>query len=237
MKKYYIILCLFATMIYSQDMTFEDLMNSAPKDELPTTGNLYSSELPQVNSFPPELTDEQSKQISNYFDEALKNYEEILNDQKASEVRNTDRRIESNKQLLEQHKKNLGQSETELRAVKLEYIRRYQALKTAYEQGNIDKKIYQRELNKMAEEYRYKVANLSSDRDFYQGQTKETSERLKSLEELQRVNKIILSQEQLNQSINSPKKQEKPLTELEKMMQDIRSLQCFEVKDFSKAFK
>jgi hypothetical protein len=218
-------------------MTFEELMNAAPKDELPTTGNVYSSELPKVNSFPPELTDEQSKQISNYFDEALKNYEEILNDQKASEVRNTDRRIESNKQLLEQHKKNLGQSETELRAVKLEYLRRYQALKTAYEQGNIDKKIYQRELNKMAEEYRYKVANLSSDRDFYQGQTKEASDRLKSLEEQQRVNKIILSQEQWNQNINAPKKEERPKTELEKMVQDIRSLQCFEVKDFSKEFK
>ncbi len=229
-----IFLCIFVifcshSYCQEQPLTFDEFINKSNT----ITSDLPSSE--QVEqSLPPVLSEDQSEQISQYFEEALKNYEDILNDQQAAEVRTTEKRIESNRQLLQQHQQSLGKSETTLRQVKLEYIRRFQALKSAKEQGLLDEKTYNQQLAKMAEEYRYKVANLTSDRDFYKGQTDKTEARLKNLEELQKINKIVLSQEQ---DLNPQTKPQRPLTELEKMMQGIRALQCFENKNFAKQFK
>lgn len=177
----------------------------------------------------PSMDEEKSKQISRYFEEALKNYEDILENQKDSEVKTTEKRIENNIRILEEYQKNLGTSETTLRKVKLEYMRRFLVLKNSFSQNRIDKATYEKELQKMAQEYSYKVSSLTSDRNFYQTEAKKASERLKALEELNRINKIILTHEKGTPEESEPPRQ---LTEIEKLLEGIREIGCFEAKDF-----
>ncbi len=175
----------------------------------------------------PVMNEEKSKQISQYFEEALKNYEEILGQERSSEVRTTERRIENNIELLKQHRQSLSTSESDLRKLRMEYMERYLMLKNSAEKGKIDKKTYQQQLGKLAQDYQFRMNAVLSDRNFYQDQAQKTEERLKELEEFNRINKIVLAQE----GVSMPKEQQPP-NEFEKIIQDIRQLGCFEIKNF-----
>jgi len=224
-----------ATLAFAQDpQVFPDDQeivpaesNSASSDEkeAPQEGNLDQT-LQEV----PVMSEEKSRQISEYFEEALRNYEDILGQERSSEVRTTERRIENNIELLKQHRQNLGASETELRKIRLEYMERYLLLKNSFEKGKLDKKTYQKQLEQLAQDYRFKMSALVSDRDFYQGEAKKTEERLQELEEFNRINKIVLSQE----GVAMPQEQQPP-NEFEKIIWDIRKLGCFEFKNFCKS--
>jgi len=175
----------------------------------------------------PVMNEEKSNQISQYFEEALKNYEDILNQERSSEVKTSERRIENNIELLKRHRQSLNTSESDLRKMRVEYMERYLLLKNSYEKGRIDKKTYQQQLEKLAQDYRFRMNSALSDRDFYKNEAQKTQERLKELEEFNRINKIVLAQE----GALMPKEQQ-PLNEFEKIISDIQQLGCFEVKNF-----
>jgi len=177
---------------------------------------------------PEPLSEEQSKQISDYFEEASNNYREILDGRPEAEVRNLENRIGQNQMLLEENRSKLSHSEAELRKIKLVYIRQFLVVKNAYKKGYIDKATYNTRLQKLAKEYEFKVQGTASDVDFYQGEFTKTKTRLGKLNESNRINKILI-----NQQLGGRKKQAKqrPLTELEKMMQRLQSIGCFEAKD------
>jgi len=174
---------------------------------------------------PQPMSEEKSQQISKYFEEALQNYEEILSQEKASEVKTTEKRIEANARLLEEQKGKLSASEAALRKMRLEYTQRYLMLKNSFEKGRIDKKTYDRELEKIAQEYRFKMGTFVSDRDFYKGEATKTEERLRGLEEYNRINRIVMEQE------GGPKP-EKPMNAFESLMQEVKALGCFETRNF-----
>ncbi|NUM35686.1 MAG: hypothetical protein HUU50_14155 [Candidatus Brocadiae bacterium] len=176
---------------------------------------------------PSPVDEEKGKQISRYFEEALKNYEEILGDQKDAEVRTTEKRIEANVDLLDGYQKKLSTSENSLRKIKLEYMRKFLVLKNSFAENRIDKPTYQKELQKVGDEYTYKVKSLSSDQEFYQKETQKTSERLKALQELNRINKIII-----NNDKPVPEEAPRKLTDLERLLEGVNQMGCFEVKNF-----
>ena len=164
------------------------------------------------------------------FRSALKNYEEILGQEKDSEVKITEKRIDTSLKLLDEHKDKLSASETGLRKVKLEYVRRYLVLKNAHEQNRIDKKTYEMELDKLAREYQNKVNSLTSDTSFYKEEVKKTSEVLKELQEAHRINKIFLEKEEAEKPV--PVIPPKQLTKLESFMESIKKTGCFQVRNF-----
>lgn len=219
-------------------------------NELPTEFNKPTSdkpandktnEMPQLepgkdigkaveDALPPALSEEKSKQISRYFEEALKNYEEILSQEKSSEVKTTDKRIESNMKLLDEYNQKLSVSETGLRKIKLEYVRRFLILKNAHTTGRIDKKTYEAELEKLAREYQFKINTVASDAGFYKGEVKKTSEILKELQEAQRINKIFLAKEESEKPVQAAP--QRKLTQLEKLVAGFRQSGCFEVRNY-----
>lgn len=75
MKQYFIILCLLATVLYGQEVQSDELLDIlSPEPVIPTD---EVSKL--VEDIKPKLNEEQSKQINGYMNEALKNYDDILN--------------------------------------------------------------------------------------------------------------------------------------------------------------
>ena len=181
-------------------------------------------------NLPPALDKDKTQKISRYFDEALKNYGEILGAEKVSEVRTIDKRINNNTKLLQDHQHNLSKSESELRTLKMEYVKRYQALKSSYTKGYIDKNAYDTQLEKLAREYQFKVNSISGDREFYQDELGQTKTRLKKLQETNRINRMFLAKEEAAQLNSQGRK--KQVTELEKLMHSIRKTGCFAVKNF-----
>jgi hypothetical protein len=185
-----------------------------------------------TSEMPATLDEEKSKQISNYFDEALQNYRDILEERDKAEMETTEKRIDNNKKLLEEQKDKLTVSKTSLRKIQVEYIRRFLILKNFMEQGKIDKKTYEQELGKLAREYKFQLDSLSKEVEFRKTQMTSTVDRLKTLQELERMNKILVSQKE--------KKTVKPslsanATDLEKLVQKLSSMGCFEVKNFWQA--
>ena len=178
----------------------------------------------------PSLDKDKTEKISRYFDEALKNYADILGDEKTSEVQTLDKRIGNNAQLLQDQQGKLSKSESELRQLKLEYVKRYQVLKSAHTKGHIDKETYDGELQKLARDYQFKVNSFSSDREFYQDELGQTKTRLKKLQETNRINRMFLAKEEAARL--TPQGRKKQLTELEKLMHSIRKTGCFAVKNF-----
>jgi hypothetical protein len=209
--------------------------------------NLFSQELPTVNpgediqksiedDLPAELSEEKSKQISRYFEEALKNYEDILSSERSSEVRTTSQRLEKNIQLLEEHKSKLGQSETGLRKLKLEYVRRFLILKNAYTQGKFTQKMYEDELDRLGREYQAEVNTLMGDTKFYQGEVNKTQKTIAELEEYQRVNNIFLEKEELEKGYNpAPAKKLSPLEGLISSMHKVPG--CFEIRNYASSLE
>ncbi len=193
----------------------------------PETQKMQETSDQWEKNMPSAMDEEKGKQISRYFEEALKNYEEILGDQKDAEVRTTEKRIEANVDLLDGYQKKLSTSEHSLRKIKLEYMRKFLVLKNSFAENRIDKATYQKELQKVGDEYTYKVKSLSSDKEFYQKETEKASERLKALQELNRINKIIINNDK-------PALEEQPrkLTDLEKLLDGVNKMGCFEVKNF-----
>ena len=181
-------------------------------------------------ALPPALDEEKSKQISRYFEEALKNYEEILGQEKNTEVKTTEKRIDVNLKLLDEHQQKLSASETGLRKVKLEYVRRFLVLKDAFTKERIDKKTYEKELEKLGKDYQFKINALASDTNFYKGEVKKTTEVLQELQEANRINKIFLAKEEAQKA--PAVKPQRQLTQLELLMKSIRQTGCFEVKNF-----
>ena len=223
MKLFIMILCLLLSLsLVAQDNKEQPLQepNQDAKKWQETSGQWQKNETSPID-------EEKSKQISRYFEEALNNYEEILGDQKDAEVRTTDKRIEANVDLLDGYQKKLSTSENSLRKIKLEYMRKFLVLKNSFTENRIDKATYQKELQKIAEEYTYKVKSLSSDRDFYQKETQKTSERLNALQELNRINKIII-----NNDKPVSEEQAHKMTDLERLLDGVNQMGCFEVKNF-----
>ena len=100
------------------------------------------------------------------------------------------------------------------------------ALKNSFEQGSIDKALYDRELQKLAREYKFQIDSLSSDVNFWKGQQGKTDERLKTLDELNRINKIVLNKKPTKPTAPGQKK-----TELEATVAKLQSIGCFQVGD------
>jgi hypothetical protein len=217
-------------------------------DGVPTLGEEKSSvdnlnekieaEYKNLGEFSPQekqksegLTEEESRQISRFFEEASKNYEDILNNRPDAEVKTSNQRINSNKELLQENSAKLNHSEGSLRKLKLEYIRRFLIIKKAYENKSFSKETYEKELEKLAKQYEYRVRTMTEDVNFYKGEVNKTDDRLKSLEELNRINKIMYR----HHHQEDPEKPKKSATELEKMVDRLQSVGVFEVKDVWKA--
>lgn len=75
MKQYFIILCLLATILYGQELLTDELLDIlSPEPAIPTD---KVSKL--VDEIKPKTNEEQRTQINGYMNEALKNYDDILN--------------------------------------------------------------------------------------------------------------------------------------------------------------
>jgi hypothetical protein len=178
----------------------------------------------------PVMDEEKSKQISKYFDEALKNYEDILNNRPDAEMKSGEKRIEANKTLLEEQQKKLSGSSTSLRQIKLDYLQRYLSLKNSFEQGHLDKKTYHQQLDKLAKDYAYQIESLKDDVSFHEEQTAKTNERIKELESVQRLNNILMEQNKRSNPAaakSTPTEPKRKTTELEMLMQRIEAAGCF----------
>lgn len=178
----------------------------------------------------PSIDEEQSKEISLLFEKAAQNYRDILDNRPEAEYKSNVERVESNKGLLNSNRDKLATSQSDLRRIKLQYIKRFLILKNSYKQGNFTKETYEQELAKLAKSYEFKVHSLVDDVDFYKGEVNQTEDRLKALEELHRIHSIM-HPEKIKKS-EEKKKNKRPLTELEKMMKKVQSTgDLFEVKD------
>lgn len=197
-----------------------------PDNKLPLPENPKVEQPATDNATPPELDEEKSRQISRYFEEALQNYRDILGQQETAEVETTEKRIGSNERLMEDQQKKLDTSKTALRKVQLDYIRRYLAIKNSYQQGAIDKKTYEFELDKLGREYKFQIDSLTKDVSFWKSQQGKTAGRLKTLQDVNRINRIMLDKK----GIKTPQAQRQP-TELENMVSRIQSIGCFQVKN------
>jgi hypothetical protein len=185
------------------------------------------AEVPTGDNMPAPLDEEKSRQISRYFEEALQNYRDILGQQETAEIETTEKRIGSNQKLLDDQKQKLDTSKTALRKVQLEYIRRYLALKNSHQQGAIDKKTYEAELDKLGREYKFQVSSLTGDVGFWKGQQGKTSQRLKTLQDVNRINRIMLDKK----GVKSPQNQQRQPTELDNLVQRIQTIGCFQEKN------
>ena len=136
---------------------------------------------------------------------------------------------DSNQKLLHDTQSELVKSENSLRELKLGYIRKYLIIKNAYNKKHFDKDTYDKELEKLAKQYEFKVRSLAEDVSFHQKQADKIGDRLNALKELNRINKIMSNYQEKAQKKEEPKK---PLSELEKMMQRLQSIGAFEHKDF-----
>lgn len=178
----------------------------------------------------PEVNEEESKEISRLFKKAADNYNDILDNRPEAEMRTNLERLKANKGLVKSNQDKLATSQSDLRRMKLQYIKRFLVLKNSYKRGKFPKKIYDAELAKLAKSYEFKVRELADDKDFYKGELKQTKSRVKALDELNRINKIMHPKRTTKKQRKSKKK--KPLTELEKMMKKVQSTSdWFDVKD------
>lgn len=193
--------------------------------------------LPGQEDMPAALDEDKSKQISRYFDEALHNYEEILDNREEAELRATEKRIEANREMLGSQQGQLSSSETKMRQIKLEYLKRYLALKNSYEQGRIDKQVYYQQLDKLAREYQFQMETLKDDVSFYKDQSGKTDSRLKQLEELQRINKILMAQNPKPKKAENAQSEEKKrvASDLEMVLQRIKAAGCFKPQNVGQA--
>ena len=83
MKQYFIILCLLATIIYSQEeVPLDELLDIVSQENVVPTEKIQKL----VEDMQPKLNQEQRKQINNYMNEALKNYDDILNDMDSKKI-------------------------------------------------------------------------------------------------------------------------------------------------------
>lgn len=83
MKQYFIILCLLATIIYSQEeVPLDELLDIVSQENAVPTEKIQKL----VEDMQPKLNQEQRKQINNYMNEALKNYDDILNDMDSKKI-------------------------------------------------------------------------------------------------------------------------------------------------------
>ncbi|WP_372366599.1 hypothetical protein [Candidatus Uabimicrobium sp. HlEnr_7] len=177
----------------------------------------------------PQVNEEESKEISRLFEKAAKNYNDILDNRPEAEMRTNEKRLNANKGLLKQNRDKLATSQSDLRRVKLAYIKRFLILKNSYKRGAFTKATYDLELAKLAKSYEFKVRSLIDDTTFYKGETKQTKERVKALDELNRINRIMNPKKAAK---SQKKKNKKPLTELEKMMKKVQSTgDWYDVKD------
>jgi len=176
----------------------------------------------------PKVNEEESKEISRLFEKAAKNYNDILENRPEAEMRTNEERLKANKGLLRENRDKLATSQSDLRRVKLAYIKRFLILKNSYKRGAFTKETYDLELAKLAKSYEFKIRSLVEDKDYYRGQTNQTAERVKALDELNRINRIMHPKKASEKAA----KKKKPLTELEKMMKKVQSTgDWFDVKD------
>jgi len=176
----------------------------------------------------PKINEDESKEISRLFEKAAKNYNDILENRPEAEMRTNEERLKANKGLLRDNRDKLATSQSDLRRVKLAYIKRFLILKNSYKRGAFTKETYDLELAKLAKSYEFKIRSLVEDKDYYRGQTKQTAERVKALDELNRINRIMNPKKARGKTA----KKKKPLTELEKMMKKVQSTgDWFDVKD------
>lgn len=182
---------------------------------------------------PASLDENKSKQISNYFDEALKNYEDILGSVETSDIETGKKREIKNREILKEKQTLVNQSEARLRQLKKEYLQRYLTLKNSYEQGRLDKKIYHQQLDKLAKDYSYQIKSLKEDIEYNRVQSEKTSERLKTLEELNRINTILMEQEGRTPKAEIvPAEPKRIPTDIEFVIPRIEAAGCFKKKDF-----
>ena len=99
MKQYFIILCLLATILYSQEeVPLDELLNIVSQENAVPTEKVQKL----VDDLQPKLDKEQRKQINGYMNEALKNYDDILNniDSKNTVQNNIDQKDNNNQTTL-----------------------------------------------------------------------------------------------------------------------------------------
>lgn len=225
MKKIFLIACISVTLSVSAlaQPVGEEGLNPADKPGEKTTT-------------PPPMDEERSKQISRYFDEALKNYEEILESRPEAESKSTEERVGALNKLLEEQQSGMGQSEGTLRVIKLAYLKQYLSLKNSYEQGLIDDKTYYQKVDALGSKYSYEIQALKQDVAYYREQSDKTGSKLKEQQEIDRVNKIFLSEAQKARPktaiAEGPKRTP---TELEMLIPRIQAVGCFQEKNFGKA--
>lgn len=180
----------------------------------------------------PTMSDEDREKINNYLDEALHNYEEILENEKGADARNTEIRIKNNERLAKDYEQRLAESEARLRKIKSTYLRQYEGLKKARSSGKLDEKSYDIKLQKLLKEYRTNLNDTLKDRAYAEEQGKKAQERLAALQEIKRINDLLRDEEQVMVEEQEPEGPRAPAHELDKLLLDIRQTGCFEVKNF-----
>lgn len=198
-------------------------------NEQPTTpAENLTNKLDQI----PTMSDEDRQKISDYLDEALENYEDILAGQPAAERETNIVRIENNERLAQDYEQRLAQCEARLRKIKNDYLRQYEALKNSRATGKIDQKIYDMKLQKILKEYRANLNETLKDKSYLQEQGQKANERLAALKEIKRINDLLRDEDQVMVDDEEAEAQRPPAHELDAFLLEIRQTQCFEIKNF-----
>jgi hypothetical protein len=178
MKTTYILICLF---FISLSLFAQDIKDTQEMPQI-DYGNDLNYTVEQMVPSDPE-SEARRKQIYAYFEEALKNYDEILLQEKntmGSKV--AVKRLDSNIKFLEEREKKGQQSPNDnLQKIKLHYMKKFLILKNSYET----------EVEKLAKEYQNQLQKVVK---AYQGEAKNSENMIKEFKtETDRMNKIFLA--------------------------------------------
>lgn len=220
-----------------QDAVGESSAPSAPAT-MPGAGASTVSGVPDFSGDPippapgaqaapltPEEQRARTEEINSNYDATLDIYGAIL-DRQETDPAMLERRIESNKDLLERYQPKLTESEQELRALQVAYLNRVVALKRRLDQGELNEDEFRQELERDRSRYERRKARLADDVSFYRDETTEASKRLDTLG---REHSRVVSFAEAQQAAQ-PEKQDPNEQAVEEVWQKLDDLSGFRVR-------
>jgi hypothetical protein len=172
-----------------------------------------------------EIRRQEGEEVRRNLEQALSNYREIQDGQSESRVRNLDRRILENENLLQRNREALTNYQERVRKAKLDYIRELLALKGSYKGKRIRREVFEEQLRDLAAEYEFRIGQLDHDVDYYRNESSSSELRLGDLKEQNRIYQMA------SRRTRAIEKKKLPLTRLERLHRQLASGQTFELQD------
>ena len=170
---------------------------------------------------------EEAEEIGKNFREALANYGDILGAERTATMRNLDRRVARNEQLLARHSGELARYRDLVRRARIDYSRQLLAARAMKRGGRLSEEGYARRARELAAEYSFRMKEFEKDIEFYRTESESTNERLETLQEEVRYQRMIVDDRRVDRR-GQPKPPPNPLEELVRRIGDAPR---FELKD------